>query len=224
VIESVVRRAADKERMVAMETQIALQNEHNQKLLASQTQIRQLSHDFKYHMDVLQTLSEQGQHEELSEKINELTHRQKNIRSMLDTGNPMIDAVLTAKRDLAESQGIEWRWDVRIPAELPVPSIDLCAILGNALDNAIEANLRTDADRFIFLDLHTSDNMLLFDLKNAVGQQPLMKNGEIQTSKADAKHHGIGLKSIQECCGRLGGEMSFLRRGIEAELRILLPF
>lgn len=224
LVESVIRQSANNKKIIAFEAQLAVQKEHNLKLAESRTQVQQLSHDFKHHVQALKFLCEAAQFEELSKSISDLAERQKYVKPMLDTGNPYLDSVLTAKRESAEQANIQWSWNIQIPAELPIPFIDLNSILCNALDNAIEACLRTEDERFISLDIHTSDNVLLCEVKNSVGQPPKMHDGHLKTLKTDIQHHGIGLRSISECCKRLGGQMSYDFDESIFELRFLIPF
>jgi len=224
IMESVVRQTADRERMAAMETQLALQKEHNRKLAENRAEIQRLSHDFKHHVQALQMLSETGQARELAKRIQELSRQQARIRPMLDTGNPMLDALLTAKRESAEQAGIQWTWEVRIPPELPVPILEVCAILGNALDNAIEACLRAGEPGFIALGIQTIENALLAEVKNTPGPMPFVKDGQVQSRKTGPRVHGIGLKSMEECCKRLQGQISYDFDENAFELRVLIPF
>lgn len=193
---------------------------------ASRWQIQQLSHDLKHHLQTFQMLAETKQFEELSKRIKALSQEQKLIRPMIDSGNQTLDALLTAKREAAEQKMIEWICDLRIPPNLSVSMIELCAILGNALDNAIEACLRTqhDQNRFIYLDIHTNDTALLFEIKNTLGTQPILRKGRMLSRKTDQKGHGIGMKSMQEYCQKLGGQMSYDYDETVFYLRILIPF
>ena len=226
LVESTVRRLEDKRKLAAAEAHLSAQREYNVKLKESRAEIQQLSHDFRHHVQAFQLLAERGQYEELSLRINELAQHQSSLRPMLDTGNPMLDALLTAKRDRAEQEHIPCDLKIQIPQNIPIPMIDLCSLLGNALDNAIEACGRAGGgmNPFIELELRAPENVLLCEVKNAVGQLPRRREGRLETLKRDARFHGIGLKSMEECCGRLGGQMGFDFNETVFILRILIPF
>ncbi|MCL2252932.1 MAG: ATP-binding protein [Lachnospiraceae bacterium] len=225
IIEGLLRRSEDKEKLAVTEAQLTAHREHSLKLAESRTHIQQLAHDFRHHVNAFQFFIEQGQYEELSLRINELVQYHNNTQLMLDTGNPMLDVMLTTKRNVAEQENIQCDWLIQILPELPIPVLELCSIVGNALENAIEACRRAGdlIHLFIDLELRISENVLLCEVKNTIGAKPKLREGRIETLKQDMLHHGIGLKSMEESCLRLGGKLSYDYDEDMFLLHILIP-
>ncbi|MCL2083268.1 MAG: ATP-binding protein [Oscillospiraceae bacterium] len=226
IFEGILRRNADREKMGVLEAQLAIQKEHNDKIVKNQTYIQQMHHDFKQYIQAFLHLCNTGKYGELSEKLLLLAQeQQKRIQFTINTGNPMLDAVLTNKKETAESEGIRCIWDFNIPPDLPVPIIDLIALLGNGIDNAAEACQRTPAEteKVIRFSMKTDENALLCEIKNTLGAKPKTEDGKLVTLKKDTKHHGIGLQSMAECCKRLNGQMSYDFDDSMFETRIFIP-
>ena len=113
---------------------------------------------------------------------------------LVDTGNVALDTILTVKKTLAESKGIIFNMKVQVPMALAVAPMDVAAILGNALDNAIEACERIEEGaRRIELSLVQQESALLCKIVNSVPQNTLT----LATTKDDVENHGFGLESIR---------------------------
>ena len=141
----------------------------------------------------------------------------------MKTGNPMADAILNSKISLAKAQAIPVRVDAHIPVKLSISDLDLCVILGNLFDNAMEANLQLpEGQRMIRIYMDTKGNQLYISFTNlAPGGKQEKVNGRFSTTKG--KGHGYGLARIDTVVKRLGG---YLRRASEEgafTTEILLP-
>ena len=112
------------------------------------------------------------------------------------TDNIIVDALVNSKYTLAKRRGIDFIIELNIPRELPFENADLSIVLGNILDNALEAN---SSEGKIFLSMKYEKSILFIFLKNTY-DRPINrhKDGEIVTNKADASNHGIGLKSVRK--------------------------
>ena len=120
-------------------------------------QMRGWRHDYHNHIQMIKAYRALGQDDRLDAYLDELEQDLKGFDVLIRSGNVMIDAVLNSKLSLAKSHGIAINAKAVVPQELSFPDIDLCVILGNLLDNAIEACqwLEEPASRFIrvYLDL-----------------------------------------------------------------------
>ena len=131
-----------KKREKQIETyQRELLDTHFQEVDTMYKQIRGWRHDYRNHIQTLKVLVENGNIEEVKEYLDKLDVDLNTIDTVVKTGNTMADAILNSKISLAKSKNINVIVDAHIPIKLKTSELDLCAIIGNLFDNAIEASL-----------------------------------------------------------------------------------
>lgn len=186
-------------------------------------EIRGWRHDFRNHIQVLKTYVQKGDLEAVSAYLTQLEDDLKRVDPAVKTGNVLADAIFNSKISLAKAQGIPVRADAHIPVKLSIPDVDLCVILGNLFDNAIEANCQLpEGQRMIRVYMDMKGNQLYISFTNFApgGKQPQV-NGRFSTTKGE--NHGYGLLRMDSVVKRLGG---YLRRASEEgafTTEILLP-
>ena len=104
-------------------------------------QIRGWRHDYRNHIQVMKAYAQSGDLDAIREYLDKLDQDLTTVDTVIKTGNAMTDAILNSKISLAKSKGIRVIADAHIPVKLKSSEIDLCCILGNLFDNAIEASL-----------------------------------------------------------------------------------
>ena len=120
--------------------------------------------------------------------------------------NPVVNSVLSAKSAVMEEQGIAFQHRIALPGQLAVEGPDLCAMLGNGLDNAIEACSRLpEGERNIHLELRADRGLLVCRIANPCREAMTLRDGLPVTSKSSG--HGYGLWSVREAAERYGGAM-----------------
>ncbi|WP_417337672.1 sensor histidine kinase [Evtepia gabavorous] len=186
-------------------------------------EMRGWRHDFRNHIQLLKTYAQKGDLYAVRSYLTELEDDLKRVDPAVKTGNPMADAILNSKISLAKAQAIPVRVDAHIPVKLSISDLDLCVILGNLFDNAMEANLQLpEGQRMIRIYMDTKGNQLYISFTNlAPGGKQEKVNGRFSTTKG--KGHGYGLARIDTVVKRLGG---YLRRASEEgafTTEILLP-
>ena len=145
------------------------------------------------------------------------------VDTVIKTGNPMTDAILNSKISLARAKGITVQADAHIPVRLTSSEIDLCCILGNLFDNAIEASLALpEEQRLIRVYMDMKNTQLYISFTNFTAGRKLTKMGKrFQTTKGEG--HGFGLVRIDAIVEKLDG---YISRGSEDRAfttEILLP-
>ena len=223
IIEGALRYNEENKKLGILKDQLAIQKEHNEKLTENQFRVQQLSHDFKQQIQGLLHLCESNNYDELKKSISLFAAQQQKIKPTINTGNPMLDALLTNKKEIAERNSISCVWDINIPQNITIPIIELNALLGNAIDNAIEACQRSEKEKFIFLQMRTEESVFLCEIKNTIGQVPVKNDDRLITLKKDKLYHGIGMKSMAECCKRINGQMNYDFDEFIFEVRMLIP-
>lgn len=166
------------------------------KMLTEQyRQSERLRHDMKNHIIALTALSQNKEWEKIEDYL-------KNMEGVvLDTGgdltgNKAVDALLYQKRKQAEGEDIKWECDVQMPKEYCINEFDLCVLIGNILDNALEAcgRMQKDESRFINIQARTVKKCFLIEVKNSMDRKEKFTEGF--TNKDDSQEHGIGLLNV----------------------------
>lgn len=186
---------------------------------------RTLRHDLKnYLLDIKVSLAE-GRIEEVQKKIDSILEKNSIYKNeVAKSGNLVLDALINYRYAVADARNIPMECRVQVPGELPYESADLCIILGNLLDNAMEAVEKLPEGK---RDIELSMSMLKGNLKIMVSNPFLKetltrKNGKIITSKEDKKNHGIGLASVCHAVDKYNGEMIISYEGNRFCVEILL--
>lgn len=110
-------------------------------------QIRGWRHDYRNHIQTMKAYAAKGDLEAIKNYLDLLDEDLTTVDTVIKTGNPMTDAILNSKISLAKSKDIEVIADAHIPVKLKTSEIDLCCIIGNLFDNAIEASVKLEKDK-----------------------------------------------------------------------------
>jgi hypothetical protein len=194
------------------------------KMMAEQyRQSERLRHDMKNHIIALSALS---RHKEW-EKIDDYLKKMEGI--VLDTGgdltgNKTVDALLYQKRKQAEEEKIKWECDVQMPKDCCINEFDLCVLLGNILDNALEAcgRMQQEECRFIKIQAKAVKKCFLIEVKNSMDRTEKFAEG--YTHKGDSQEHGIGLLNVGDVVQGYHGVMNVEAKNGIFVISILVPF
>ena len=166
-----------------------------------------LFHDFHNHIGVLRQLLS---HKKSAEAMQYLDELQLPVQAMTDTiwtGDETVDYLINSKAVTAEEHDIKYQVQVEFPRHTNLRSADLCAILGNLLDNALEATKQQHAseERFIRLTIRRIHQMIVIKVENSFSTAPIETNGTLKTAKDESGLHGWGLKSAQTAAEKYDG-------------------
>lgn len=168
------------------------------------TQIRQEKHELRNNYFYIQSLVKTKNYEELENYLDtELGYRFDTMEEF-QTGNVLLDHLLTQKVSEAREQKIHVVTDVLLTPEITVKDNDLCAVLMNLLDNAIDAS-KTENEKDIHINLSVIKNYLNIQVKNKCSYDVLKENEALETTKNDKDHHGLGLKIIHSIVDKYNG-------------------
>lgn len=189
--------------------QLELIDIHTAEKEAIMLEFRNIRHDMKQHLCTIAEMLERNEITELKQYITELlgAFYQKNI--IVDTGNIVIDALINAKYAYAQENNIKFNVDVKIPPQLPYQNIDICILIGNILDNAIEASEKITKDkRQIDFAIQFRSNILTIQIGNYYnGCINKNSKGQILTTKTESENHGIGFLSINKIVTKYNGKI-----------------
>jgi sensor histidine kinase regulating citrate/malate metabolism len=182
-------------------------------------QMRGWRHDYRNHIQTMKSLVQSGDTAALAKYLDELDADLTAIDMTIKTGNRMTDAIFNSKISLAKSKGVPVSAEAQISVALTTSELDLCIIIGNLFDNAIEASLALpQADRLIRVFMEMKGSQLYMSFTNMTATK---KQKRFSTSKGDG--HGFGLGRIDTIVERHQG---YIRRNSEDgafTTEILLP-
>ena len=186
-------------------------------------QIRGWRHDYRNHIQAMKVYAANGDMDAIKRYLDELDTDLSTVDTVIRTGNPMTDAILNSKISLARSKQIEVRADAHIPVKLRLSELDLCCIIGNLFDNAIEASLPLRSDqRLIRVYMDMKGSQLYISFTNFTAGKKLSKTaGRFATTKGGG--HGFGLVRIDAIVERLSGYISRNSEDGAFTTEILLP-
>ena len=191
-----------------VELQTEQSKTHLDEVRSIHKEMRGYKHDFHNHLQTLKGYIEAGESERALKYIEELDYGVMNTDTLLKTGNVSVDIILSAKIAKAKSKGINVTVKANLPDNLNITDVELSIVIGNLLDNAIEAcTASTDKEPFIRVYLVMKSNMLYFSMLNSSGDK-LKKDGSLFNSKKGG-FHGFGLRRAESIIEKHGGWIKY---------------
>jgi len=212
----------------AVEQQIAryqndLTRRHCEEVENMYRQTRGWRHDFKSHLQTMQAYLEMGQIQGLEQFIRELTEDYNQVDIALKTGNAMLDAILNSKLSILKAKEIKVDATASVPERIPVSDVDLSTMIGNLLDNSLEACLKLPPEeRFVRVYIaKAKENLYLYVMNSTDGNYRRGLGSYLTTKSAD--DHGYGLRRIDKVIRKYNGYCNRQDEGNVFATEIMLP-
>lgn len=171
-------------------------------------EIRHLKHDFKNHLETICILVDNGEYKESKEYVSSLiSEKIDSVLIMVNSGNRPIDAILASKMSFCNNSKIKFTCNILCDLK-GIPSMDICTILANALDNAIEAS-KSVKNSEIELIIERNRNFLSVTVKNRIEKSVLDDNPDLKSTKTNEDVHGIGIKSMKSVAEKYYGSVDY---------------
>lgn len=183
-------------------------------------EIRHIRHDIKQQLATVSGLQFEGKYDEAQKYISEITNGIERIEMFVDVGNDYVNAILNSKLSIAKSNGIEVLCNFSGEID-SIDEYDLCSLMGNVLDNAIEAAENVDG-AVIEVSLFSDKHKLILTVSNTIPQSVLDANAELKTTKAETELHGFGVGSIRAIAKKYDGIVDFYEEGLTFFCRVVL--
>ena len=196
---------------------------HYQEVENMYRQMRGWRHDYRNHIQTMKVLASSGDLEGIRSYLDRLDTDLGTVDLAVKTGNAMADAILNSKISLAKSRDIPVQVDAHIPVRLKMSELDLCCVIGNLFDNAIEASLALPPEERlirVYLDMKGTQLYLSFTNFTAQGKRE-KRNGRFLTTKGEG--HGFGLVRVDAIVERLDGYLSRNSEDGAFTTEILIP-
>ena len=186
-------------------------------------QMRVWRHNYRSHIQTMKAHVVAGERDAIAVYLDALDQELKGISSPIRTGNPMTDAILSSKLSLARSKKIPCVAEANIPVRLSISELDLCCIIGNLFDNAIEASMELPPEkRMIRVYMAMKGTQLYISFTNLTASQKQRKLERLFTSTHGASR-GLGMKSLARIVAQLGGYFNSNSEDGAFTAEILLP-
>ncbi len=204
VIIMYLYEATLRQQRLAAEQQLAQrqlneQIRHYKEVMSSQNQIKNLRHDLRNHMLAIAAKISREEYSQSMDYINKLLEKTETNKFDINTGNTVLDAILSAKKEEAEKKNIDFYTNLKIASNLPIAEDDICIIFGNALDNAIEACEKVKSNPYIKVLLSCCADSLVCKIENSCDNTDCINR---TTSKEDINNHGIGRINMELALSR----------------------
>ena len=223
--ESLSRQAKNNLQMQANLQRYDMLISHYEEIKSIYDEIRGFWHDYHNHLQVVNGYLELQQYEKLKKYLHEIEDSMGGIEMRVNSGNMLIDAIVSSKLLLIKNQNISVSVNIYVPPVLSISDIDMCILLGNLLDNAIEACQRmtgSSAKRFIEIDLKTIKGQLHITVRNSTNGILRMVGSHFLSDKR-GKYHGIGIRNIDEITNKYDGYINRKHENCVFETNIMFP-
>lgn len=188
---------------------------------------KSVKHDYKNHMSVIKSLLDNENFDELKKYVNNICNKISEIEKLNYTENIVINSILSFKIDEIKESCIKYEFNIKIPKDLNINSVDITIILSNLLDNAIEACKRDSKtlNKYINLDLMFKDNLLIIKCKNSFDGFINEKGKNIITRKDNKVDCGIGIFNVENVVKKYNGfmEISYDENNFNVDISLIMP-
>ncbi|NLN03991.1 MAG: GHKL domain-containing protein [Clostridiaceae bacterium] len=214
-------------KVTVLESLIEKENENYKQLGFSYDEMRKMRHDFKNHVVMIKSLIKNNEISLLKKYIEDFESEIEEA-SMIYTKNPAIDAIINIKGLLAKENDI--RYVVKtsnIIDTIYISPYNVCRILGNAIDNAIEACMRIKdetMEKFIFISFQKIENNIVILIENSADRVKKTFADQFESLKDNKSMHGLGLSIIRDAVDELGGFMNVQFQNNVFTLHVVIPY
>lgn len=219
LFQDMIDRNREKSSQIILEKQVSSLQEHIAEMDRMYSGIRGMKHDMKNSLTVIMQLADSGSNEELRDYLSGLSRSFDRLEFHFKTGNAVVDTLLNTKYHeiMCTLPDLQFHADkLLFPKKLMIQSYDIGIILGNALDNALEACKKLkaeeqEAETFIRLSSYAKGKMFFLEMENSFDGKVMRKrDAEFPvTTKTDKKVHGIGLINIKHTAEKYHGAVDW---------------
>lgn len=189
----------------------------------SEKEFASLRHDMKNHFLAIQQLAENENVESLKRYLDKLLGTIKNKKRYIDTGNLIIDSLLNYKLNIAiDKLNIKPIVKISIPEKLDIEESDISIILGNLLDNALNALEKCNDKKYFMISMKMNRNLLIISMHNTHNENIRYKNGKFITTQIDQLKHGIGLNNVRRVVEKYSGQIHTEYTDDEFKIKIIM--
>ena len=204
--ESVVESYRDKVQAAVMKQQIEMFANQFEIINQSQQNIRSLKHDMHNHLLNISSYLQDGKYEDAQKYIVQMESTLKAPKEYIRTGNLVIDGIMNYKLERVKALGCVPAIEIDVPEGRFIPDYDMTVILGNLLDNAVEA-LEKDERKLLSISIRYVKGVLYISMRNSYHGMIRSNGTKLTSVKKDEANHGIGLYNVENIVKKYNGDM-----------------
>ena len=188
---------------------MALQKQHYEHMLLQYEELRKFRHDVKNHMLALNSMCTSEDNSQIKKYLSQLTNEVSSKKPVEYTGNRELDAVIAPFVLEAESKNIKVQFKGRVSDNVAIDMFDMCTIISNLLNNAIEACEKIQEDkRIIEFEIAGYNSQIFISVSNSYDMESIINQKQkFITTKEDKQNHGIGLENVSRTVKKYDGDM-----------------
>jgi len=181
-------------------------------------------HDYHNHIQVLKANMSLGEYGQAADYLDKLEQDLTEVDQVLKTGNVMVDAILNSKLSMIQERHIGVDATAAVPGDIAISGIDLSVLIGNLMDNAMEACLKIEEQekRFLRVYIDVLKGQLYIYVMNSVGEKP-QKKGRLYLTTKDSRNHGFGLMRMDRVVAKYHGYLDRQNEDGVFATEVLLP-
>ncbi|WP_020433940.1 ATP-binding protein, partial [Paenibacillus riograndensis] len=223
IFDTIVDKFQFKHENARLEQQMDYQDANYEKTVHSFKSIKRIIHDTNQQLLYIEECIKRNEPAAALEHIRTTLNKVEGAYQRVNTGHLVIDALVTNTLNIGQANGI--RIDTKLnlySPELSIDRYDLCVVLGNMLDNAIEASkqVKIAEDRYVVITIFSNDTALFIHIVNYMEQDVAY----LRSQKPNPENHGIGLTNIARICDKYGGHMTIETKQKTFHNMVMLPF
>lgn len=205
-----------------LKNQMRDMTDHYREINEKDTELRKFRHDAKNHIAAVSSLIKEGRHPQALEYMQKLNDEiYQSSGNLYQTGNYLVDSLLSSKSHTAEQYDIHFEFDGKVPGR-EIGDVDIVVIFSNIIDNAVEACENLGGKKKIYISsVFKNDTWALEEINPVAGHLNIVNN-HIDTSKGNTQLHGFGLSNIEDIVEKYHGTMRISSEKNEFSIRIIL--
>lgn len=204
--ERVMESYQEKMKTTVMEQQVHMYTNQLDIIRQSQQNLKSLRHDMHNHLLQVHEYLQNEKYDEAKDYLEQMESKLEISKEHVRTGNIEIDGILNYKLGIIEDSGCVPEVEVNVPEQKFMSNFDLTVLLGNLLDNAIEA-LRNDQSKFLSIKIKYVKSILYISVYNSFNGVISKGRNKLLSLKEDKDNHGIGLSNVENIVNKYSGEM-----------------
>ncbi|AIQ69000.1 ATP-binding protein [Paenibacillus graminis] len=223
IFDTIIDKFQFKHENARLEQQMDYQDANYEKTVHSFKSVKRIIHDTNQQLLYIEECIKRNEPAAALEHIRTTLNKVEGAYQRVNTGNLVIDALVTNTLNIGQANGIriETKLNLYSP-EISLDRYDLCVVLGNMLDNAIEASkqVKIAADRYVVITIFSNDTSLFIHIVNYMEQDTAL----LRSQKPNPENHGIGLMNISRICDKYGGHMTIETKQKTFNNMVMIPF
>lgn len=205
-----------------LEMKNALLEENYQRFRQIYKENAKLYHDMNHHLQVISYLAQQAGNTQISDYVASISEPIRQLPEVIWSGVGLVDAIINHALSQAHARGIVMDVNVEFPDQCTITADDLCVILFNLLDNALENAHAALGKPVISLTIRRIEQFLMIKVQNPCKKSRKKRFGRFFSTKADPLHHGIGLENVRQTAEKYGGNLEITVNEGEFTAAVLL--